>query len=83
MNIVTLIILFGLAGLALFEIYFTGVFINSFRQNKRGVYRDDELSKVAIALCCESQTRFIRLLARITRSKMRNSCFSRCLTNSL
>ena len=59
MNIVTLIILLGLAGLALFETYFTSVFIKSFRQNKRDVYRDDELPKVAIALCLRGADPFL------------------------
>ena len=59
MNIITLIILLGLAGLALFETYFTSVFIKSFRQNKRDVYRDNELPKVAIALCLRGADPFL------------------------
>ena len=59
MNTLTLIIVFGLVGLALFEIYFTGVFINSFRQNARDNYEDDELPKVAIALCLRGADPFL------------------------
>ena len=59
MNTWTLIIVFGLVGLALFEIYFTTVFIASFRQNKQDTYRDSELPKVAIALCLRGADPFL------------------------
>lgn len=59
MNILTLIIVFSLIGLALFEIYFTTVFIASFRQNKQDTYEDSELPKVAIALCLRGADPFL------------------------
>ena len=59
MNTITLIILLSLAGLALFEIYFTTVFIASFRQNKPDSYEDSELPKVAIALCLRGADPFL------------------------
>ena len=59
MNTLTLIVVFSLLGLALFETYFTTLFITSFRQNKREVYRDDELPKVAIALCLRGADPFL------------------------
>ena len=59
MNTLTLIIVFGLVGLALFEIYFTTVFIASFRQNKQDSYEDSELPKVAIALCLRGADPFL------------------------
>ena len=54
-----LIIVFGLVGLALFEIYFTTVFISSFRQHKQDSYEDNELPKVAIALCLRGADPFL------------------------
>ena len=59
MNTLTLIIVFSLLGLALFEIYFTTVFIASFRQNKQDSYEDSELPKVAIALCLRGADPFL------------------------
>lgn len=59
MNTLTLIVVFSLLGLALFETYFTTLFINSFGKNKRDVYRDDELPKVAIALCLRGADPFL------------------------
>ena len=59
MNTLTLIVVFSLIGLALFETYFTTLFVTSFRQNKRDVYRDDELPKVAIALCLRGADPFL------------------------
>ena len=59
MNTLTLMIVFGLVGLALFEIYFTTVFIASFRQNKQDSYEDSELPKVAIALCLRGADPFL------------------------
>ena len=59
MNTLTLIIVFSLLGLALFEIYFTTVFIASFRQKKPDSYEDSELPKVAIALCLRGADPFL------------------------
>ena len=59
MNTLTLIIVFGLVGLALFEIYFTTVFITSFRDDDRDNYRDNELPQVAIALCLRGADPFL------------------------
>ena len=59
MNTLTLIIVFSLVGLALFEIYFTAVFIASFRQNEQDSYEDSELPKVAIALCLRGADPFL------------------------
>jgi cellulose synthase/poly-beta-1,6-N-acetylglucosamine synthase-like glycosyltransferase len=59
MNILTLIILCSLIGLVLFETYFTSVFVSSFRQDKSAVYEDDELPKVAIALCLRGADPFL------------------------
>ena len=59
MNTLTLIIVFSLLGLALFETYFTTLFVTSFSQNKRDVYQDDELPKVAIALCLRGADPFL------------------------
>ncbi len=59
MNTPTLIVVFSLLGLALFETYFTTLFITSFRQKKRDVYRDDELPKVAIILCLRGADPFL------------------------
>ena len=59
MNTLTLIIVLALLGLALFEIYFTTVFIASFRQNKPDSYEDSELPKVAIALCLRGADPFL------------------------
>ncbi len=59
MNTLTIIIVLALLGLALFEIYFTTVFIASFRQNKPNSYEDSELPKVAIALCLRGADPFL------------------------
>ena len=59
MNTLTIIIVLALLGLALFEIYFTTVFIASFRQNKPDSYEDSELPKVAIALCLRGADPFL------------------------
>ena len=59
MNTLTLIIVFSLAGLALFEIYFTTIFITSFQQKKQDSYEDNELPKVAIALCLRGADPFL------------------------
>lgn len=59
MNTLSLIVVFSLLVLALFETYFTTLFITSFRQNKRDVYQDDELPKVAIALCLRGADPFL------------------------
>ncbi|MBE9044171.1 glycosyltransferase family 2 protein [Pleurocapsales cyanobacterium LEGE 10410] len=59
MNTLTLIIVFGLLGLVLFESYFTSVFIKSFSQNKRELYEENELPKVAIALCLRGADPFL------------------------
>jgi cellulose synthase/poly-beta-1,6-N-acetylglucosamine synthase-like glycosyltransferase len=59
MNTPTLIVVFSLLGLALFETYFTTLFITSFRQKKRDIYRDDELPKVAIILCLRGADPFL------------------------
>ncbi|MEY2832437.1 MAG: hypothetical protein RLZZ574_1695, partial [Cyanobacteriota bacterium] len=59
MNILILIILCSLIGLAIFETYFTLVFVSSFRQDKENVYEDDELPKVAIALCLRGADPFL------------------------
>ena len=59
MSILTVVIVLGLVGLALFEIYFTLVFIRSFRRNKRDVYKDNELPKVAVALCLRGADPFL------------------------
>ena len=59
MNTLTLIIVFGLLGLALFEIYFTTVFITSFRHDNRDNYQDSELPQAAIALCLRGADPFL------------------------
>ena len=59
MNTITLIVVLSLIGLALFETYFTILFVNSFRKNKRDVYQDNELPKAAIALCLRGADPFL------------------------
>ena len=59
MDTLTIIIVLALLGLALFEIYFTAVFIASFRRKKQDSYEDSELPKVAIALCLRGADPFL------------------------
>ncbi len=51
--------MFGLVGLALFEISFTKIFITSFSQEAQDSYQDHELPKVAIALCLRGADPFL------------------------
>ena len=59
MNIIISIAVFSLLGLALFEVYFTQVFLSSFHQDEPYGYEDDELPKVAIALCLRGADPFL------------------------
>lgn len=59
MNIIISIAVFSLLGLALFEVYFTRVFLSSFQENEQYCYEDDELPKVAIALCLRGADPFL------------------------
>ena len=58
MYIFSLTIVFSLIGLILFETYFTINFIRSF-QDEPDVYEDEELPKVAIALCLRGADPFL------------------------
>ena len=59
MNIIISIAIFSLLGLALFETYFTQVFLRSFHEDKQHCYEEDELPKVAIALCLRGADPFL------------------------
>lgn len=56
---ILIIVMFGLVGLALFETYFTQLFIASFREDKLYSFEDNELPKVAIALCLRGADPFL------------------------
>jgi cellulose synthase/poly-beta-1,6-N-acetylglucosamine synthase-like glycosyltransferase len=51
--------MFGLVTIALFEISFTKIFITSFCEESRDSYQDQELPKVAIALCLRGADPFL------------------------
>ena len=59
MNTLTIAIVFATIALALFEIYFTSVFIKSLQRDCQNTYKAEELPKVAIALCLRGADPFL------------------------
>lgn len=59
MNELIPIVLIGLASLTIFQIYFTAVFVSSFRSTYRSLLPEAQLPKVAIVLCLRGADPFL------------------------